>query len=190
MAKLNRYLLVFLLLVNIGSYSQTNEYNNKANTQLKWFTSLGIGLQMSGIKSEDFVSSNYSPLLNINIGKWLSSSIAFQIGYKGLYFNTISDDIKHYYSFLYGEAIVNINNIFQSATSRAWSLHLHTGPGYFYNYHYSKPNICYNMGVQNNFFLNQQLYIYVDITSIVGWDIYQGDEDILPGIMFGVTYLF
>lgn len=29
-----------------------------------------------------------------------------------------------------------------------------------------------------------------DIAAIIGWDIYQVDEDILPGITIGLTYNF
>ena len=62
---------------NAGEYSATSERSFKR------------------IKKEDFVGSNYSPLLNIAVGKWFAPSIALQLGYKGWYFNTISDEEKH-----------------------------------------------------------------------------------------------
>jgi hypothetical protein len=48
-----------------------------------WQVTLGIGTQMSGIKDEDFIASNYAPLLDISVGKWFSPVLALQLGYKG-----------------------------------------------------------------------------------------------------------
>lgn len=144
---------------------------------------------MSGIKDEDFIPSNYSPLLNLTAGKWLGKWWGLQLGYKGLWFNTISDDIRHHYTFLYTELMVDANTLItKSNKSRLWALILHAGPGYFYNNHYMKSNICGNLGVQNQFRLNHQLSLNIDIAAIVGWDIYQGDEDILPGVSLGLSY--
>lgn len=146
---------------------------------------------MSGIKSEDFVSSNYSPLFNITVGKWFLPFVAVQIGYKGFYFNYIEDDIKHYYNYFYSEALLNINHaINPNSASKKWNLLFHTGAGYFYNHTYGKPNICANLGIQNSYLITDRLQATIDISSIIGWDIYQGDEDILPGISFGIIYRF
>ena len=49
----------------------------------KWFASIDFGVQMSGIKSEDFVSSNYSNLYRLSTGKLLNKYIGIQIGYQG-----------------------------------------------------------------------------------------------------------
>ena len=54
---------------------------------------------------------------------------------------------------------------------------MHAGAGYFYNHAYGKPNICENIGFQNNYQLTNQFQATIDISSIIGWDIYQGDED-------------
>ena len=146
---------------------------------------------MSGIKDEDFIPSNYSPLLNLTVGKWPGKWWGLQLGYKGLWFNTISDDIRHYYTYLYSELILDANSLLTKRDKpRFWSLILHAGPGYFYNNYYQKSNICGNLGLQNQFRLNQQLSISIDIAAIVGWDIYQGDEDILPGVSAGLIYNF
>ena len=186
-----KYLVLFFLLSSNLGYAQTDKLANTTNSELKYFVSSSFGIQMSGIKSEDFISSNYSPLLNVTAGKWFTPSLALQIGYKGFYFNTISDNQKHHYSFLYGEAVINVNSFFKKYNPKqVWRLYLHGGPGFFYNFFYSRPNICANIGVQNTFRLNSQLYANFDIAAIVGWDIYQGDKDILPGILVGLTYLF
>jgi len=177
----------FFFWASVFSYAQTMNHNEGLN----WFVSSGIGYQMSGIKSEDFIRSNYSPLLQVTTGKWFTPYLALQIGYKGFYFNTISDDIKHHYSFYYGEAVLNLNQLItKQAETKKWSIYLHAGSGYFYNYNYGRPNICANLGIQNNYILTKNLLANFDIAAILGWDIYQGDEDILPGITIGITYLF
>ncbi|MBK9285083.1 MAG: hypothetical protein IPM51_12320 [Sphingobacteriaceae bacterium] len=156
-----------------------------------WFVSLNAGMQMSGYKSEDFISSNYSPLFNFTAGKWLSPLLALQIGYKGFYFYSISDDLKHHYDYLYAEAALNLNNALNPERSnKDWSLLLHTGVGYFYNHLYGKPNTCVNIGFQNTYQIANQFQASLDVSSIIGWDIYQGDADILPGITLGVIYIF
>jgi hypothetical protein len=144
---------------------------------------------MSGIKSEDFVKSNYSPLLNISIGKWFASELALQFGYRGTYFYTISDNGKHYYNYFFGEAIFDISNIlFKKEVSNIYKPLVHIGSGYLYNYDYGQPNVCASIGISNNFLLSKNLTLKFDVSAVMGWDIYQGDEDILPGLSIGITY--
>ena len=156
-----------------------------------WFVNAGIGVQMSGIKDEDFVSHNIAPLINITAGKWFSQELALQAGYKGPYYNAIADDKKHHYYFLYGEALMNINSLFPDYDPAAfWHLLLHAGAGYYYSQDYKRPNICANLGLSNYLLLTNRLKGFMDFSAIVGWDIYQGDEDILPGVTMGISYSF
>ena len=187
-----RYLsisLILLLLIVPNSQGQNKSNQNEAENS--WFVSANYGYQMSGIKSEDFVSSNYTPLFNFTFGKWFSSYLALQIGFKGFYFNYIEDDIKHHYNYYYGEAVINLNNALKpKRINKSWSLLIHAGVGYFYNHVYDRANIYANIGVQNTYQLTDKFQATLDISSIIGWDIYQGDEDILPGISLGIIYLF
>lgn len=188
-----KYLLLFLLVWTYNfMYAQTDTIDIKSDSGLNWFVSAGIGCQISGYKKEDFIGSNVSPLLNVTAGRWFTKAIALQTGYKGTYFHTISDDRKHHYIFLYVEALLNLNNLrkVQNSSSSLWSLNLHAGPGYFYNYDYDRPNFCANIGMSNGFRLTNRVQANLDISAIVGWDIYQGDEDILPGVALGVSYTF
>jgi len=175
----------------IFTLAQTDSINHPSKPKLSWFINVNLGTQMSGIKSEDFIVSNFSPLLGLSFGKWVAPAIALKVGYKGWYFNTISDSIKHYYTYIYGEVIVNTNAlILKNYTPGIWSLFLHVGSGYFYNNEYNRPNICANFGITNNIRIIKNLLTNIDISAIVGWDIYQGDADILPGLTLGITYLF
>ena len=187
-----RILFIIISLINISDVSSqdlSSKYFSKNKKQ--WFFSAASGVQMSGIKDEDFIKSNYSPLIDFSVGKWFAPYLALQIGYKGFYFYTISDDIRHYYNYLYGEAIINFNNFVDpDRINRNWNLHLHGGPGYFYNHVYRKASLHINLGIQNTFRLTDHYHASIDISSIVGWGIYQGNEDILPGITVGAIYHF
>jgi len=187
------YIASFLLIVFFSSNctAQEAETVDMKNVWGDWQITLRVGTQMSGIKKEDFVASNYSPLLNVSIGKWFSPVLALQLGYKGWYFNTISDEKKHNYGYYYGEALLNVNRLFkQYKESCKWSLYLHCGSGYFYNYDYNRPNVCADLGISNNYRFSNMFQASLDVSAIVGWDIYQGDEDILPGLSIGIAYLF
>ena len=157
-----------------------------------WFVSYAYGVQISGIKSEDFVQSNITPAFTLCMGRWISPEIALQIGYKGSYFHTIADNDRHYYNFIYGDVLFNINKIIDTKkiTKGKWNLIFHPGGGYFYNVYYKRANICANIGMKNSYKISNQVDIFVDISAIVAWDIYQGNEDILPSCEFGVSYLF
>jgi hypothetical protein len=46
------------------------------------------------------------------------------------------------------------------------------------------------MGISNNLRISGSFQASLDVSAIVGWDIYQGNDDILPGISLGIAYLF
>ena len=69
-----------------------------------------MGAQISGIKTEDFVSSNVSPAVTFCLGEWVSPEIALQVGFKGLYFHTISNDDKRYYNFIHSCGLKEYSN--------------------------------------------------------------------------------
>lgn len=183
--------IILALLFTENSFAQKAGNRQSGSCWGPWQVSVSFGTQMSGIKDEDFVAGNYAPLLNVAAGKWFSPSIAVQVGYKGWYFHQIIDDNKYKYGYYYGEAVLNVNSLFRNYdASRPWSLHLHGGSGYFYNYNYNRPNVCADGGITNNLRISGSFRASLDISAIVGWDIYQGDEDILPGITLGLSYLF
>ena len=159
-----------------------SQNSDVTNFNKKWFSSLDFGVQMSGIKNEDFISSNYSPVLRLTIGKWLNKKIAFQGGYQGRYFNAIADHDKHFYDFYFAEIVFDAKSILLSKIkgSRFYDLLFHLGAGYFQNHYYGNASIHGITGVSNNFTISERFKIKLDIGAIVGWDIYQGDDDILP----------
>ncbi len=179
-------LLLSILLVSTLTYSQDNYKKNS------WLVSIDFGVQMSGIKSEDFVSSNYSPVYRISSGKWLNKYIGVQIGYQGRYFNTIENSDKRFYNFYFVEGILDVKNILKISNrkNKAHELIFHGGFGYFQNQYYENSSIYYVLGVSNNFLLTNKINLKIDVGAIIGWDIYQGNQDILPNSSIGLIYEF
>lgn len=186
------YLVTFFLLISSTIFSQTENSKFTSHFQKQFFVSTSIGIQISGIKNEDFISKNVAPALTIGFGVWFKPEIAVQLSYKGPYFYTIADDDKHPYHSIFGELLLNVNKIVNSKkdNKNRWSLILHSGPGYFYNNYFNKASLNANLGLINNIKLTEQLSFFMDVSFIVGWDIYQGDEDILPSIVLGASYSF
>ena len=184
-------ILLLLLLICYRISAQDIEKKFRNSNDLDWYLSINLGTQMSGIKNEDFIRSNYSPLFNIVAGKWFAPSIALQLGYRGWYFNTISDHIMHRFDYYFGEVVLNMNSLINVCNEQnKWNSFIQIGSGYFYNFNYRRPNICDIIEISNNYKLSSKLSANLSISAIMGWDIYQGDEDILPGISLGFRYTF
>lgn len=190
MPSLQHILVSFVLvsgLMSAGAQSNEKEREKSKN----WFVSLEYGMQMSGIKNEDFVPSNYSPVYSLLIGREISPNFAVQIGYQGRYFRAISNKLRYNYNFYFVEGMVNmINLILGKKADLKYNLLLHLGPGYFYHQIYDRVDIHWNVGGSNHFNLSDNFILKIDASAIVGWDIYQGNSDILPNISFGVIYGF
>jgi hypothetical protein len=184
-------LTIFVFFIILPASGFTDGQKDKEVGHNGLYIGFSAGMQMSGIKKEDFIASNYSPLLTLYAGKWFTPLLALQLGCRGNYFNTISHERKRYYKYYSGEAVFNLNNIFRpQSTDMSMNVLLHVGSGYFYNYDYNRPNICAHMGISSTYSITSELKATFNACSIIGWDIYQGDEDILPGISLGLSYSF
>jgi len=188
------YKLLLSLLIILSTYigfSQDIKKSSNSTPKKIWFVNAEFGVQMSGIKDEDFISKNVAPAISFGVGLWFTPEIAMRVSYKGPYFNTIADDDQHYYNYTYGEVLFNITEMIQANNSnRKWNLIVHPGAGFFNNMYYGRPNVCLNLGMINSLKVSKQMNIYIDISAIAGWDIYQGNDDILPNITIGMSYSF
>lgn len=110
------------------------------------------------------------------------------IGYKGNYFKYINDDSRHYYNFFYSDILLK-NAMFLSNKNQNLSI-IHLGIGYFYNKFNKNNIICGNAGLINEFILNSKINAIINISAIIGWNIYQNNEDILPSLNFGIIYKY
>ena len=108
------YLIIFFLLISSTIFSQTENSKITSHFQKHFFVSTSIGIQISGIKNEDFISKNVAPALTIGFGVWFKPEIAVQLSYKGPYFYTIADNDKHPYYSVFGEVLLNVNKIVNS----------------------------------------------------------------------------
>ncbi|MFM7747670.1 MAG: hypothetical protein ACKO7X_07100, partial [Bacteroidota bacterium] len=52
--------------------------------------------------------------------------------------------------------------------------------------YYKRPSICADIGVMSNFVIANQ-HFNSKISAIMGWDIYQGNADILPSLTLGYS---
>jgi len=145
------------------------------------FLNLSVGVQMSGIKNEDFVLNNYSPKIDISAMKSITQVISLQIGYQGYYFNTIANADKRRYTYISGSLVTCVVQ-----RAKKFDVSLLTGSGLFMNHYYKRPSICADMGVASNFVLFNQ-HFTSKISAIMGWDIYQGNADILPSLTIGYS---
>ena len=193
--KVNNIKLVLIILSWILSFTITAQsYDRSAlsHSKKQWFVSSGFGVQISGIKEEDFIITNIAPAISVTSGFWLAPAIGLELSYKGPYFNYIEDDDRHSYLFILAEVLFNVNEIVngEKEMKNRWSFIIHSGQGYFYNYYFDQSKLNVNGGIINNVKLTDRLDVFMDISFVVGWDIYQGDEDILPSAVLGVSYLF
>jgi hypothetical protein len=192
MITINRIIfsILFLIINTSLLYGQLNIENTKF--EKNWFIGIDYGIQMSGIKSEDFIRSNYSHLIRVVGGKWFNTKVGFQVGYQGEYFNTIADNDKHFYNFYFIEGVLNVKNILFSnrKNNSFYDLIFHGGLGLFENKYYGNSTIHFILGATNNFTITNSVKFKIDVGAIVGWDIYQGDNDILPSLSTGLVYLF
>lgn len=181
--------MIFLFVSALSLNAGENDDDRTAVSGL--YVSVSGGIQMSGYKRVDFVSSNYSPMIGISTGKWFTPLLALQISYRGNYFHTISDLEKHYYKFFYGDAVFNLVYLIKPTSSvTKGNVCFHIGSGYFHNRSYGHGNICANIGLSGNMRIVHNFSAGISVSSIIGWDIYQGDEDILPATSISISYAF
>ena len=150
-----------------------------------------IGPQMTGIRKEDFVSKNMAPRLNFYLGKRLNNIAAIQVGFEGLYFNTIASDDRRYFNY-YNVKIENkiFKSVVKNRSNRFNYLALQLGGGLFYNYYYGRPNFCSDIGLLSVHKILNKTSIVMKLNSIVGWDLYQGDSDIINSLTIGIKHGF
>lgn len=162
----------------------------KSDKPQKLFVELYLGTQVSGIRKEDYVASNYAPYIQLSAGKWIHPSWAIALNYQGLYFNFIGDNFKHKYGFLGVDVSLNLNSIIAKHNKGIWQVHIFGGPGLLYNDFYQKVNLCLNGGIINEFIIKNGLSLKFKVSGIASFKIYQHDKDILPNLSLGISKQF
>jgi len=181
-------LIVCFLLIIINLSAQNDNLSISQNNGV-FFIDIYAGTQVSGIRKEDYVISNFAPYVQFSLGKWIVPYLALSINYQGPYFHFISDSFNHKYLYIDGQVILDINSIFKTQY-KALNIQAMAGGGLFYNYFYDRPNVCGTVGLLNEFILTKTISIKLKLATIMGWDIYQGDEDILTNMSIGLSIAF
>lgn len=146
-----------------------------------------FGFITSGIRKEDFVAKNIAPKLILYAGKKVNDFLSIQFGYSGFYFNTIANNDKRryqYFNLVLEQSLFRLNllqkkNIYQNIA-------LQFGGGAFFNKYYGSQNFCGELGIVIEQNLAEKLRFCLRTSSIMGWDLYQGDADILNGLTIGI----
>ena len=178
--------LVFAACVENPLFGQTAD-SIAPDMKGKFYLDLYLGVQVSGIRKEDYVASNFSPYIQVSAGKWLTPYLALALSYQGPYFNFIGDNLKHKYVYVGGDAILNLNNLFTESNTGLWNINVFTGLGFLYNNFYKKVNFCINVGLINEIKIKNDMSLKFKVSAIIGHSIYQEDKDILPNISLGLS---
>jgi hypothetical protein len=181
-------IIVLVLAVNIEKplLGQTAD-SIKINRYEKYYLDVYFGAQVSGIRKEDYIASNFSPYIQLSVGKWLTPYLALDLSYQGTYFNFIGDNFKHKYFYMGGNTNLNINRFFTESSTSLWNINVFAGCGGLYNYFYKKTNFCMNAGLVNEIKIKNGMSLKFKVSAIMGWNIYQEDKDILPNIAVGFS---
>lgn len=155
-----------------------------------FFANVYLGIQNSGIRDEDFIKSNFSPYINAEFGKWLTSYLALTVGYQGPYFNFIGDADKHNYFCLDTKIIFSLFDLFGFKKNRFYDIHLAAGTGIMRNIYFQKFNWCFTGALIQEFALSDSWSINLKAGGIAGWAIYQHDKDMLPNLSIGLQKKF
>lgn len=181
--------IVSIFILSLCSSKQLNAQTLEKIDKHSFFIDLYGGTQVSGIRKMDYIASNFAPYFQVGIGKWIVPCLALSINYDGPYFHLLGHKDKHYYHYINGELIANFSN-FLKIDSKYFNLYGIVGSGLFINKFKNQNNICAVLGLVNEFILNEGWSIKIKSTTIMGWDIYQGDEDAVTNYSIGVSKQF
>jgi hypothetical protein len=170
----------------LSSYEIRAQSKGESKLLADVFVQVRGGVQFSGARKADVIKSNFIEVYSVGLGKIISPYFKIFIGIEGRRFLYLKDDFDHEYSYLYGSNIIKLarNESFIS------DFELTVGSGLFMNYFYQRPNICGHLGLIYTKEVSPDVSISIGIKSLVGWDIYQGDDDILNSINLGFRKYF
>lgn len=163
---------------------------NTQETKKSIFADVFFGTQISGIRKEDRVSNNFTPYIQLTIGKQIFDLISLSVNYQGPYFNFIGDDYRHHYAFIHGDVIFHIKDWLFPEKIPNWKVFIATGSGYFYNAHKASGSLAFNAGLINSYKISSSLYLKLKLSGIGGWKIYQHDYDAIPNASLGISKVF
>lgn len=189
---MNKTIIWLIVVISLlpSSLINAQNINDNKTAKNKFYFDVYIGTQISGIRKEDRISSNFSPYLQLSIGKWISPNISVAINYQGPYFKFIGDNYNHKFLYLNGDLVINLTGLILKNRITFWQIYIAGGAGYFYNSLQEKSSLCLNASLINVFNINENYAINLKFGGIGGWKIYQHDKDALPNLSIGLTRKF
>lgn len=141
------------------------------------------GIQLSGMKPEDFTKENFTFYNNISLEKEIASNFGIQVGLMGYSFSTIADYKRQNYIFVNLGLCYKIGSRFR----------IEAGSGILNNSTYNTATVCLNYTLQFMIFDTKFIDFYISQGAIGGFRIYQTppiEKDILPnlGLTFAVKF--
>jgi hypothetical protein len=151
------------------------------------FIESDFGIQISGIRKEDYVKSNLAPSLSLSVGKKLNEIVSIKFGYSGFYFKTIANKDKRSYNYYN----INFEHLFYDSkkgneSNSSFRLAFQLGGGLFENKYYDRFNFCGQLGLIGFQSISSNTQVVMRFNALLGWDLYQGDEDIINSIVIGL----
>lgn len=180
--------LLFFLIFSINSFAQSKTTTSPNKVKSLFFDAY-IGTQVSGIRKEDYVSSNFAPYFQLSIGKILTDKLSVNINFQGPYFNFIGDNHKHTYQFVGSDLYLSISKLLDETYCGKWNLSIFIGSGLLFNNYSDKANLCLTGGIINEF-RYKTIGIKFKASAITGLKIYQHDKDALTSISVGISKYF
>lgn len=182
------YVCLFVAFAFGSQAQQLHFSDNGAEQQSKTsFVDVYLGSQWSGIKKEDFIRSNFSPYIQVGVGKRLTPAFTLMLNYQGFYFNYIGDNSTHKYLYLGGDVLLNPIWLINKRMWPKVQIYLAGGIGYFYNYLQQKPAVCLDGALIGEYIINDNYSLKLKVGGIGGWKIYQHDKDVLPNVAVGIS---
>lgn len=169
----NKLEIVFAL---IGCFFVLN--SNGQDLQNKCELQLTNGIQLSGMKPEDFTRNNFTYFNSLSIEKDITSKFQIYGGVTGYSFSTIRDFVIQKYSYFNVGLGYKVGPKFR----------LKAGSGILTNYTYNTATICLNYSMLFRIIESKYVDFYLTQGAIMGFGMYQTppiEKDILPN--FGFT---
>ena len=180
-----RWIIIFLAFL-FSSFDMIAQSKGETKLLTNVFIQVRGGGQFSGARKVDLIKSNFTEVSSLGLGKVISPYFKILIGIEGRRFLYINDNFDHEYIYLYGSNIIKLAK-YESFFS---DFELTVGSGLFMNYFYRRPNICAHLGLAYTKEVSHSVSFSIGMKSVVGWDLYQGDDDIINSMNISVRKYF
>ncbi len=216
---MKKLLSVFVILfLALPMYAQDMEVSVKKHSVStnsfwsNWFVSGGMDFnatyssQETGVAGNPFSGKRGTLGFEVALGKWFTPGIGLRTKFQGVWGKQVNTDDSHPLfngMNLHEDVMFNLTNMFRGyKAERLYNFIPYVGLGLADNFDDGDPVFSYNIGLLNNFRINNALTAYVDIYSYVADGDFDGVGpnsgsrwnkeywDRVVGVSVGLTYNF